>query len=239
MVQATARRDFQDKRLAALSGDRPHRPAEAGRLLRQRRRHIVIQALCCARRCFRFRLKRNVIDIYSFCCRNYQPGDKLYGFGFSRGAFTIRIVAGLIARIGLVPYHGDDRDLARDAATAYREYRRKRDFHSGIFVRPVRAVRDFINHTILRKPTLEAIHPTPIDRFEFLGVWDTVDAYGGPIEEITRAIDYYYLPLSMPDQFMNYKIWRACHALALEEERDAFKPVLWDDRYVRRARPSN
>ena len=182
---------------------------------------------------FGFGLKRNVIDIYSFCCRNYQPGDKLYGFGFSRGAFTIRIVAGLIARIGLVPYHGDDRDLARDAATAYREYRRKRDFHSGIFVRPVRAVRDFINHTILRKPTLEAIHPTPIDRFEFLGVWDTVDAYGGPIEEITRAIDYYYLPLSMPDQFMNHKIWRACHALALEEERDAFKPVLWDDRYVR------
>ena len=64
-------------------------------------------------------------------------------------------------------------------------------------------------------------------------MWDTVDAYGGPIEEITRAIDYYYLPLSMPDQFMNHKIWRACHALALEEERDAFKPVLWDDRYVR------
>ncbi len=70
-------------------------------------------------------------------------------------------------------------------------------------------------------------------RFEFLGVWDTVDAYGGPIEEITRAIDYFYWPLSMPDQFMNYKIGRACHALALEDERDAFRPVLWDDRYVR------
>jgi hypothetical protein len=39
--------------------------------------------------------------------------------------------------------------------------------------------------------------------------------------------------LSMPDQFMNHKIRRACHALALEEARDAFKPVLWDDRYVR------
>jgi hypothetical protein len=37
----------------------------------------------------------------------------------------------------------------------------------------------------------------------------------------------------MPDQFMNHKIQRACHALALEEERDAFRPVLWDDRYVR------
>ena len=51
---------------------------------------------------FGFGLKRNVIDIYSFCCRNYKPGDRIYCFGFSRGAFTIRIVAGLIARQGLV-----------------------------------------------------------------------------------------------------------------------------------------
>jgi uncharacterized protein (DUF2235 family) len=183
---------------------------------------------------FGFGLKRNVIDVYSFCCRNYQTGDKLYGFGFSRGAFTMRIVVGFIARIGLVPYHGSDADLARDAKTAYRRYRRERNFHSGLFVRPVRALRDFISHIILRKPTIEQIRPIPIDKFHFLGVWDTVDAYGGPIEEITRAIDYYYMPLSMPDQFMNHKIARACHALALEEERDAFKPVLWDDRYVRR-----
>ena len=47
---------------------------------------------------FGFGLKRNVIGIYSFCCRNYQPGDRIYCFGFSRGAFTIRIVAGMIAR---------------------------------------------------------------------------------------------------------------------------------------------
>src|SRR3954454_10145847 len=53
---------------------------------------------------FGFGLKRNVIDIYSFCCRTYAEGDKIYGFGFSRGAFTIRVVAGFIARIGLVAY---------------------------------------------------------------------------------------------------------------------------------------
>src|SRR6266550_7834433 len=45
---------------------------------------------------FGFGLKRNVIDIYSFCSRNYKEGDRIFGFGFSRGAFTIRIVAGLI-----------------------------------------------------------------------------------------------------------------------------------------------
>ena len=48
-----------------------------------------------------------------------------------------------------------------------------------------------------------------------------------------RAIDYWYWPLSLPDRFMNAKIQRACHALALEDERDAFRPVLWDERYVK------
>jgi uncharacterized protein (DUF2235 family) len=178
-------------------------------------------------------LKRNVIDIYSFCCRNYQPGDRIFGFGFSRGAFTIRVVAGFIAREGLVRYDGNDAHLARDAKIAYRHYRKARNFRSGLFVNQLRAVRDFVSHYIFRKPTFEQLDLVQVEKFDFLGVWDTVDAYGGPIEEITRAIDYFYWPLSMPDQFMNHKIGRACHALALEEERDAFRPVLWDDRYVR------
>src|ERR1700682_3115423 len=46
-------------------------------------------------------LKRNVIAIYSFCCRNYQAGDRIYCFGFSRGSFTVRVVAGLMAPPGL------------------------------------------------------------------------------------------------------------------------------------------
>jgi hypothetical protein len=56
---------------------------------------------------------------------------------------------------------------------------------------------------------------------------------GSELDGVVRAIDYWYWPLSMPDQFMNHRIGRACHALALEEERDSFRPVLWDDRYVR------
>jgi uncharacterized protein (DUF2235 family) len=79
---------------------------------------------------FGFGLKRNVIAIYSFCCRNYQRGDRIYCFGFSRGAFTIRIVAGMIASQGLVKYRDNDADLARFAADAYRNYRRR--FDSGI-----------------------------------------------------------------------------------------------------------
>jgi uncharacterized protein (DUF2235 family) len=184
---------------------------------------------------FGFGLKRNVLDIYSFCCRNYSKGDRIYGFGFSRGAFTIRVVAGFIARIGLVRYDGNEENLARDAEIAYREYRKVRNFRSGgnFLIGPLRALRDWVSHVVFRKPNFKQLDLIDIEAIEFLGVWDTVDAYGGPIEEITRAIDYWYWPLSMPDQFMNHKIVRACHALALEEERDAFRPVLWDDRYVR------
>ncbi len=184
---------------------------------------------------FGFGLKRNVIDIYSFCCRNYRRDDRIYGFGFSRGAFTIRVVAGFIARVGLVRYEGNEADLARDAEIAYREYRKVRNFKSAanILIGPLRGLRDWVSHHIFRAPSFQQLEMIEVEKIDFLGVWDTVDAYGGPIDEITRAIDYWYWPLSMPDQFMNRKIERACHALALEEERDSFHPVLWDDRYVR------
>jgi uncharacterized protein (DUF2235 family) len=46
---------------------------------------------------FGYGLKRNVLDIYKYACRNYTPGDDLYAFGFSRGAFTIRLAVALIA----------------------------------------------------------------------------------------------------------------------------------------------
>jgi uncharacterized protein (DUF2235 family) len=191
---------------------------------------------------FGFGLKRNVIAIYSFCCRNYKPGDRIYCFGFSRGAFTIRIVAGLIASLGLVRYDDNEADLARFAADAYRAYRRR--FNSGLpkylndWLRiDLRGIRDFVirNWRRLRHQTVTAPQMIDIESIQFVGIWDTVDAYGGPIQEMTRAIDYWIWPLSMPDHFMSAKVLRACHALALEDERDAFKPVIWDERYVRAA----
>jgi uncharacterized protein (DUF2235 family) len=188
---------------------------------------------------FGFGLKRNVIDIYSFCCRNYRPGDRIYCFGFSRGAFTIRIVAGMIARQGLVNYNNDEADLARFAADAYRLYRRR--FTGGIAKYlgyigiDLRGMRDFVirQWRKLRHQSVSAPPPTSTESIHFVGIWDTVDAYGGPIEEMTRAIDYWIWPLSMPDRFMSAKVHKACHALALEDERDAFRPVIWDQRYVR------
>ena len=50
-------------------------------------------------------VKRNVLTLYKFLCRNYQEGDKIFAFGFSRGAFTIRVLVGLINYVGLVSYN--------------------------------------------------------------------------------------------------------------------------------------
>jgi uncharacterized protein (DUF2235 family) len=188
---------------------------------------------------FGFGLKRNVVDIYSFCSRNYQPGDRIYCFGFSRGAFTIRIIAGMLADQGLVRYQDNEAELSRFAADSYRRYRRrfkggidKYLAYAGFDLRDLRdaAIRQWRK---LLGQRVEAPAPVEIESIHFVGIWDTVDAYGGPIEEMTRAIDYWVWPLSMPNRFMSAKVLRACHALALEEERQSFTPVLWDQRYVR------
>ena len=69
-------------------------------------------------------LKRNILDLYRFVCRTYSPGDQIYLFGFSRGAFTIRLLAGLIATQGLVVTQSQVM-LERRALDAYRAYRRR------------------------------------------------------------------------------------------------------------------
>jgi uncharacterized protein (DUF2235 family) len=70
-------------------------------------------------------LKKNVIECYKFVCRTYEPGDQLYGFGFSRGAYTMRVAMKLILTQGLVDYRNNEVDLDRHAKTAYRVFRKE------------------------------------------------------------------------------------------------------------------
>ena len=64
----------------------------------------------------------------------------------------------------------------------------------------------------------------------FVGLWDTVDAYGLPIDEMTRAWDRYIWPLSMRDRTPVDCVQRAVHLLSLDDERNTFHPVLWNER---------
>jgi uncharacterized protein (DUF2235 family) len=68
---------------------------------------------------FGWGLKRNVLDIYKFLCLNYKPGDQIFAFGFSRGAFTIRVLVGLVLSQKLVT-GATDAEVYRNAKMAYR-----------------------------------------------------------------------------------------------------------------------
>jgi uncharacterized protein (DUF2235 family) len=193
---------------------------------------------------FGWGLKRNVLDLYQFACRNYRPGpgqatgsnpeglgDHIYGFGFSRGAFTMRLVIALIASQGLVTSE-DEAELDRRSRCAYRAFRTA--FLPRKLKRPTQFLRRIRDSWVSRRERRKAL--TAYDKSQnyqpvirFVGVWDTVAAYGGPIAEITRAIDNWIYPLSMPDYQLSESVDCARHALALDDERDSFQPLLWDE----------
>jgi uncharacterized protein (DUF2235 family) len=169
---------------------------------------------------FGYGLKRNVIDIYKFVCRNYQTdADEIFGFGFSRGAFTIRVVAGLILDQGLVQADNEI-DLDRVATAAFEDYRRRK-YHTVWW--------ETFNNDHKIPPPTAAVNNKPVNSIRFLGLWDTVAAYGLPIDEMTRGVSKWIWPLELPNRVLDPRVQRACHALALDDERTTFHPVLWDE----------
>jgi hypothetical protein len=183
-----------------------------------------------------FGVWRNVKDLYTFVCRNYDLGDEIYGFGFSRGAFTIRLLMGLIGKCGLVKADSEAQ-LIQCIEAAYEAYRR--DY----LIRASRR-RNMIYHYILRPPKYmpeeDGSPSSSIDLSDtgcrqvnpdirFLGVWDTVDAYGMPVDEIKIAIDDWVWPMSFADRDPSDRLLAIRHALSLDDERPTFRPVLWNE----------
>ncbi|MFB9265082.1 DUF2235 domain-containing protein [Bradyrhizobium erythrophlei] len=170
---------------------------------------------------FGYGLKRNVINLYKFLCRNYRDGDKIYGFGFSRGAFTIRIVIGLVLNQGLVKF-ANEAELDRNARAAYRAYRHNK-YPVWNLQYPLRLVLSWLDKRFYKSCERK------IESIEFVGVWDTVAAYGLPIDEMTRGVNDWLWPLELPNKQFNPMIRKARHALAIDDERATFHPVLWDE----------
>lgn len=181
-------------------------------------------------------LKRNVLNLYSFLCRNYERGDRIYCFGFSRGAYTVRVVAAMVAIEGLVPWRESESELRRNAKAAYRAYRyRFGRLHPVVLV--LRLTRDLIvklRNIVRGYPSYREVkRRSAKPRIHFLGLWDTVDAYGLPLDEMTRAIHLVYWPLEFPNRDLHPSVRRACHALSLDDERTTFHPVLWNEQRER------
>ena len=183
---------------------------------------------------FGYGLKRNILDAYKFICRNYNHanGSKIYLLGFSRGAFTVRVLAALIIQQGLVQATTES-ELHNGSVKAYRAYRARR-YHSIWRIEVIfRAIRDYLivpsADAILGRKSYSEIARQAIPTIEFIGVWDTVAAYDLPIDEMTRGISNWVWPLELPNRILSERVNRARHALALDDERTTFHPVLWTE----------
>lgn len=182
-----------------------------------------------------FGVKRRVIALYRFLCLNYQPGDRIQVFGFSRGAFTIRLLVGLVAREGLVDFQSHE-ELDRNALAAYRAYRKKA-FPSRLpWTQWGRSVRDAtvrLWNWLTGSRSYDEVRPRSGPRsaeemkIAFVGVWDTVAAYGLPIDELTRAVNRWIWPMTFEKSHLLPCVERARQALSLDDERRTFFPIPW------------
>ena len=175
-------------------------------------------------------LKTNVLRLYTFLCRNYRPGDRIYAFGFSRGAFTIRLLVQLIVDQGVIrssdPPDYIVRDAYRHTCRTMRPNRWPR-WLARLFI-GLRDLMVWVKRKALFQPSYDDFARDPAE-VQFVGVWDTVAAYGGPFAEVTRGVDDWVWPLTMPNYGLSPLVRQARHALSLDDERDAFQPLLWDE----------
>jgi uncharacterized protein (DUF2235 family) len=148
-------------------------------------------------------IEDNIRNLYRFIVYNYEPGDELFFFGFSRGAFTVRTLAGFMNAVGLI--QKDDDYYIPEIYACYESSCRPgspewaRAFHRVQGTRPCPAIR-------------------------FIGVWDTVGALGAPgfLGQLFNRKKYQY-----HDVGLNVHTQSAYHALAIDERRKAFAPNLW------------
>ncbi len=168
---------------------------------------------------FGWGLTRNVKQLYEFLCRNYCDGDHIYLFGFSRGAYTARVLGGLICTVGVLDAnHRDYGTAAKLSEGVDRAYRMNRRRYRTVFQSEPSS-----SEISLLKPD-SVLHPD----IAFIGVWDTVDAVGLPIDELADILDKYIYKFRFSDGVLSSRVERACHAISIDDERHTFHPVNLD-----------
>ena len=149
---------------------------------------------------------KNIMDDYRYIVQNYSPGDELYLFGFSRGAYTIRCLCGLINNCGIIKRQ--DAALIQKAFNLYKK-------NGPAYAPEGEESIKFKNQ-----------HSHESREVKFVGVWDTVGAMGIPISFLGLFED--------KDEFYDTKIGKnvriARHAMAIDEHRKDFEPTIWRHR---------
>ena len=183
-----------------------------------------------------FGFGRNVSDLYEFLAKNYNDGDIIYLFGFSRGAATVRAFAGMLQACGLV-------DRNHDACL------KDGKFNYDKFVKLIDEAFDHYKHS--RGEQFKS-NPYVIDkvRIKFLGIWDTVPSLGFPdhktrdpwleqmlerplIVWLLRALDRGLNFGPLAHRFYDYDahdvVDHIYHAIAIDDERKTFLPLVCDE----------
>ena len=146
-------------------------------------------------------INRQIQKAYSWLASRYRPGDRIFFLGFSRGAFAVRSLAGIIDRVGLLRA---DAATERNVRDVYRHYR---------FTPDSQGAQDFARVNCHAEVEIE-----------MMGVWDTVKSLGLNLPWLWR--------LSVPkhafhNDALGPSIKRGYQALARNETRVAYSPVMW------------
>lgn len=168
-----------------------------------------------------------IADAYRFLVFNYQPGDEIFIFGFSRGAFTARSLGGLIRKCGIIPK--SEISKIRDAYDFYRrgdvhpdspDAQQFRAIHS-----PLTIMKDLDRQW--RRDNGYIVPDVPNFTITYIGVWDTVGELGVPKylllgNLLNQKYQFHDLDLSST-------VIAARQALAVDEDRLEFEPTPWDN----------
>ncbi len=156
-------------------------------------------------------LDANVLDAYKFLVRNYNKGDEIYLLGFSRGAHTVRVLAGFINMVGVLQSHQEH--LSSYALTAYKQSGTNDEFDIAWRVQEV----------------LESHRAT----IRFMGCWDTVASV------IVPRPDRFYLPAleALPFTEENPCVQVFRHAIAIDERRRMFRVSRWQEPQLFKSNP--
>ncbi len=148
-------------------------------------------------------IHKNILDGYRYIVQNYNEGDKLYFLGFSRGAYTVRALCGLINNCGILK-----RASANLISQAWKIYKSPSNK----------------NHpTGSEAEAFRQTHCYSSRQVHFVGVWDTVGALGIPFSlmGLLDNHDEFY------DTKMGSNVKFARQALAIDEQREDFEPTVW------------
>ena len=171
-------------------------------------------------------IDRNVAHAYEWLVETYEPGDEILIFGFSRGAYTARSLAGFIALCGLLKP-----GAPLGTGQLFDRYRRGDERRTIRWLKAGEANGTLIDATREERWMLTYAMAVPV---KMVGVWDTVGSLGVPTPAIPSCNKIPGLSRSgyaFLHTGLRLPIENGYHALAIDEHRAAFAPTLWTKKF--------